>query len=235
MGVFHCTFINIGDKDTTWTDRREYGLFNYPLKDGGGIIYACRPYSPTTIANLDPGEMSARVFGALGYILHVTTLLLVLITEMCLRTSSHLAVERIWLTSRIILIWSFVCSILIFRVYAKEECTNKEQYPETICSPGPAGIMALFNIVILIPTIVLSWLTGSPTHPCLYVRWWQDGDGNIVEGSTNINTGDDNNKPPPSLAFPSTSDPEQQPNNDNSNNNNNNNLPVIDTTLEMEA
>jgi hypothetical protein len=179
VAVFHCTFVNLGFEIIDY--KQPLGLFNEPRledpDDPSSSIYTCMAYRPEFKDEFDGALNAARFFGAFGYIVHTLAFFIAIVVMLCLR---HDCVPLIWMIVRVLVIVSLVCSLLIFSAFGTEMCADSG----TKCSPGGAGIAAIFNIFFIIAVLVFSWLVHAPDRPLLFVRLWQEGDGNAVQTTT---------------------------------------------------
>lgn len=169
VAVFHCSFLSIGPKSIDYKDRDSFGIFNAPVYDGSRI-YACVRYNPNTFKDMDAAENSARFFGAFGYIMHTLAFFMAVLVELFV----YQKVQLIWTVVRILLIISFICSVLIFSMFGTDGCKNAESNMK--CVPGSAGIVAIFNLCLMIGALAMSWFVYAPEHPFFYVRRWQQSD-----------------------------------------------------------
>ena len=48
----------------------------------------------------------------------------------------------------------------------------ERQCEDYICTPGPIGIVAIFNIVLIPVSVIFSWVISAPEHPMFRVRCW---------------------------------------------------------------
>lgn len=124
---------------------------------------------------MDAAQDASRFFGALGYTVHMIATLIVLLVEICV----HQRAKLLWAVTRVLMLISMMCSVLIFVAFASEVCRNdwddddvERRFEDYNCSPGPAGIIAIFNIILILLATILSWIFQAPDHPLYHVRCW---------------------------------------------------------------
>jgi hypothetical protein len=97
-----------------------------------------------------------------------------------------------------LVIVSFVCSVLIFSAFATESCEDADGllysgllYSYDVkCVPGAGGIIAIFNIVLILAALVISWLACAPGKPVFLVRVYEEGDDKNVQPVVPGNAGE---------------------------------------------
>jgi len=166
----HCTFVRVYPSYGDYNDGLDVGFFSRGAYDGDNR-YSCDAIPPGD--DVGAALKGGRAFGILGWMAHTLALFMVVAIEGCVTWRKQL----IWNICRGLVISSAVCSVLIFSVFADEDCTEGETIE---CAPGPSGIIAVINITILMTASVVSYLTDVPNQPFLYVRRWMEGDGGAV-------------------------------------------------------
>jgi hypothetical protein len=183
----------MGGDDVDYKDMIAVGLFSHALYEDKYVdkLYGCARWSPDAIDDLDGAYNAARFFGAFGYIMHTLAFFITVVVMLFVR---HERVPLIWMILRGLVIVSFVCSLLIFTAYDTEGCEEFESSPLFIyyytsyvyayedmnCVPGAGGIIAIFNVVLILASLVFSWLVCAPEKPVFFVRMYQEGDDNLV-------------------------------------------------------
>lgn len=156
--IADCTFLRIGLSGTAYGDLDEYGIFEFNLDAPGG--HRCAAYSGGT--PISAGFKAARAFGVL------TSLLLgvAMMQVACLELFTDYKRARMWAMVRVQVMLSLLCQLLTFSAFAEESCG----FPGSKCVPGAVGILAIFNVVIL---LVISWMycvISPPDYPMFEVR-----------------------------------------------------------------
>ena len=169
IAIFHCSFLALGWKSTAYGDREVLGLFNKALREDyfEGKIFSCSAYTyGERIEYFDAAFKSGRFWGALGYLLHTVAFLVVLSVESVV----YLRKAILWRVARVCLGISFLSSILIFSAYGTESCMSSEDDDsEMTCVPYAAGIIAIWNIVLLLALMVVSFFISVPVNPIFFV------------------------------------------------------------------
>lgn len=151
--IADCTFIRFGLSDTQFSDLGEVGIFQVNLDAPQG--HRCAAFSNSTPVNA--GFKAARAFGVLASLMLGVAMMQVA----CLQLFVDYKREFQWLMVKIQIISSLICEILTFSAFSQDDCSD----PDIKCVPGAVGILAIFNILIL---MVLSWIycvLSPPEYP----------------------------------------------------------------------
>jgi hypothetical protein len=144
-------------------------LFNKALREGlyedkgPGKIYACSAYSYEERIQFDGAFKAGRFVGAFGYLIHTLVLLVVLSVEFVVVWKR----EHLWRAARILVVVSLICHILLFTVFGTELCSSDDS--EDKCVPYAAGIIGIWNVLLMGGLVVAAWLTPVPEQPMFFV------------------------------------------------------------------
>lgn len=108
----------------------------------------------------------SRAFGLVGYAFHWVALLTVMALEaftFCKMNCTGNHFTMLWKLVRVWIVVALPCSIMVFATFFDELCTADLDFLSFTCAPGPAGIIAIVNVFVLVALIVVSGKTDAPT------------------------------------------------------------------------
>lgn len=182
ISIFNCTFLAVGAEGMDYAEREVLGIYSQALRvvkgDGSaGKIYTCQasPYS-------DAAFNTSRFFSALGYVMHTMAFVIIFFVELFVSKRT----QKLWLIGRGLWIASSVCLLLVFAVFGSNRCKSGNT-----CVPYAAGIIAIWNILVMIGLVCVSWMLCEPSHPVFFVAISKDGNsddnpGNRTESACNV-------------------------------------------------
>jgi len=100
------------------------------------------------------------------------TLSLLIVNLMILFLTDFATRRCFLIVVRVLFLSAFVCSLLMFMIFAMQECDSDGMK----CVPGGAGIVACFNVVILLVLCVLILITPAPQNPIFLAIWNDPGE-----------------------------------------------------------
>ena len=154
-----CTFIRAGLKDTDYSDLTEYGLFKFNLGSDANE-HQCVSFSNTV--TFSAAAKTARAFGVICCLLTSFVMIQVLSLQLFLRYKR----EFVWKNARILALLAPLAQVLTFTAFGDDSCNASNAK----CVPGAAGIIAIFNIVILMAFAFVCWLASPPEQPLFEIK-----------------------------------------------------------------
>ncbi|CAB9497688.1 expressed unknown protein [Seminavis robusta] len=175
--IQRCTFVLSGAIDDPDAHIYAWGLFTTPVYDIDGNVQGCIPY-PSSM-ELGASIKTAQAFGIVLVIFIASIFLGLALVEFFLERGT----STIYHFIRVLLPSSFLCQLLTFAVFASKFCSevvdeldeDKGTVPAT-CTPGGAGVVAIFNLVSIILMTTLMSMVTPPEHPVFQLY----GTGNNV-------------------------------------------------------
>ena len=165
-----CTFARHGGRGTKYEDLDEFGLFRY--NNGDSDEHQCLAYDSDMALS---AELKAgRAFGTLASLFAGTSMLIFVSYFLFLERGKRIS----WITARTLAILALISQALTFVVFGEPLCTESGSYQ---CVLGPAGILAVFNVVLLFVIVGLSCNTAPFPNPLFKVTLYKNSDASERE------------------------------------------------------
>jgi hypothetical protein len=156
---------------------RAWGLFTTPVYNVNGHIQGCIPHHSSM--ELEASLKTAQAFGILLVVSATTIFVGLSLVQFFLEWGTL----TIYYSIRVLLPCAFVCQLLAFASFGSKFCDEivvelgegKGTVPAT-CTPGTAGIVAIFNMVAMMMMMMLMNAVIPPEHPMFQLY----GTGNSV-------------------------------------------------------
>lgn len=157
VAVADCTFVRTGVQDADYSDLREIGLFKYNLASDE---HQCVAFSNTI--NYSAAVKTARAFGVICCLLTSFVMLQVLSLQLFLQYKR----EFVWKSTRLYAIAAPLAQVLTFTAFGDDACSVSNEK----CVPGAAGIIAIFNVVVLGVLACVCWFATPPEQPLYEIK-----------------------------------------------------------------
>lgn len=137
-----------------------FGLFRMHVMEKDYGFEGCVSLPSDT---LEGGYKSGRAFG-IFLMIGITTAFL-LMNAMTLFVKIHFLRRLMYLGVRICAVFALLSNLMMFTVFSNQLCDTEDAR----CPPGPAGIVAIVNSLVLITLSVLVFIIPCPNQ-CAF-RW----------------------------------------------------------------
>jgi hypothetical protein len=166
FSIEQCTFGLAEATTNSSVHMNAWGIFTTPVYDVNGHIQGCIPHHSSM--ELEASLKTAQAFGIMLVVFTTTIFLGLTLVQFFLEWGTL----PIYYTIRALLPCGFFCQLLTFSSFGSKFCyeiviemeEGEGSLPAT-CTPGSAGVVAIFNGVAIIVMMALMNIVIPPDHP----------------------------------------------------------------------